>query len=240
MRITPSPRLVRTLVRGLTGTLRYHLFGVEHIRQAARQSPTGTFVACFWHQSVLTMLGPHEQLPLTALVSKSRDGEITSRYLETMGVRVVRGSSSRGGAFGALELMRALKEGWHAVIILDGPRGPYKEVKSGSVEIARRCGVPLVPVTVRATREFSLKRSWDRFRVPLPLSHVAVVYGAPIIFPAGEPDDATLLARRQALAKTMHDLEAYATRLVSRRDAYPLRRDLAWLRTGADTASQTP
>jgi lysophospholipid acyltransferase (LPLAT)-like uncharacterized protein len=240
MRITPSPRLVRALVRGLTRTLRFHLFGTEHLRAAARLSPTGTFVACFWHQSLVAMVGPHEQLPVAALVSKSRDGEITARYLESMGLRPVRGSSSKGGSSGARELMRALHDGWFAVLILDGPRGPYKEVKSGAIEIARRCGVPLIPMAARATRELSLKRSWDRFRVPLPLSHVAVVYGEAITYPAGEPDDATLLERRRGLARAMHDLEARASRLVGRRDLYPLAPDLAWMRPAGEHAARTP
>ena len=240
MRITPSPRLVRAVVRGLTSTLRFHLFGTDHLRAAARMSPTGTFVACFWHQSLVSMVGPHEHLPVAALVSKSRDGEITARYLESMGLRPVRGSSSKGGSSGARELMRALHDGWFAVLILDGPRGPFKEVKIGAIEIARRCGVPLVPMAARATRELSLKRSWDRFRIPLPLSHVAVVYGEALVYPAGEPDDATLLARRCALAQAMHDLEARATRLVGRRDTYPLASDLAWMRSTADAAGRTP
>jgi lysophospholipid acyltransferase (LPLAT)-like uncharacterized protein len=238
MRITPSPALIHTLVWNLTRTLRFRLYGLDNVRQAARRSPTGTFLVCHFHQSLLSILGPHHHLPIAALASLSRDGDITAKYLQSIGIRVVRGSSSRGGAFGALELMKALRAGFHAVINVDGPRGPYKLVKPGAVELARRCGVPMVPIVARATREFSLKRSWDRFRVPLPYSRVAIIYGAPVEFDAGAPDARELHARRRHLALSLHALEEQATRLVGRRDGVPTREDLAWMDDWPETAPQ--
>jgi lysophospholipid acyltransferase (LPLAT)-like uncharacterized protein len=237
MRLKPSPILIKHVVRGLTRTLHFHLFGTDHLRAAARMSPTGTFVICHWHQSLLSVLGPHHHMPVATLASRSRDGEITARYLETIGLRVVRGSSSRGGADAARELMRALTEGYHVVLNLDGPRGPFKRVKSGALEIARRFGVPLVPIAARASCEFSFKRSWDRFRLPLPGSSVAICYGAPIMFPPESPDGTTLRARQRAIACTMHDLEAEASRRVGRRDGYPLPKQLTWLHNDNNTPS---
>jgi lysophospholipid acyltransferase (LPLAT)-like uncharacterized protein len=229
--------LIKHVVRGLTRTLHFHLFGTDHLRAAARMSPTGTFVICHWHQSLLSILGPHHDLPVATLASRSRDGEITARYLETIGIRVVRGSSSRGGVDGAKELMRALTDGYHVVLNLDGPRGPFKRVKSGALEIARRFGVPLVPIAARARCEFSFKRSWDRFRVPLPGSSVAICYGAPMMFPPENPDAATSLARQRAVACALHDLEAEASRRVGRSDGYPLAKHLAWLHDDNNTHS---
>lgn len=240
MKLVPPPKLVHALAWGLTRTLRFHLFGTEHLRAAARLSPTGTFVVCHWHQSLLLVLGPHHHLPVATLSSRSSDGEIMARYLAEIGIRVVRGSSSRGGALAARELMTALRDGFHIVLNLDGPRGPYKQVKDGAMEIARRCGVPLVPLVARGTRELSFKRSWDRFRIPVPLSHVAVVYGEPIVYPPEDPDPAELLRRRRELAWTMHRLEARASGLAGRGDVWPLAPDLAWLRAADQTAASTP
>ena len=240
MKILPPAQLVHAVTWGLTRTLRFHLFGTEHVRTAARLSPTGTFVACHWHQSLLLVLGPHHHLPVATLASRSSDGQIIARYLEAIGISVVRGSSSRGGAHAARELMMTLRDGKHIVLSLDGPRGPFKRVKDGAMEIARRCGVPLVPVVARGTRELSFKRSWDCFRVPLPLSHVAVVYGEPIIYPPGDPDPAELDRRRRDLAWRMHRLEAQASKLAGRADAWPLAPDLAWLGAAGETAGLPP
>jgi lysophospholipid acyltransferase (LPLAT)-like uncharacterized protein len=218
MVIRPSPRLVRVLTSNLYRTLRFHLFGTDHLFAAARQSPTGTFIACHWHQSLLTILGPHRHMRLATMASRSRDGDITAAYLESVGIRVVRGSSSRGGAEAAHELMRALHEGFLVALNVDGPRGPFKQVKPGVVEIARRCGVPVIPLVGRATREVSFKRSWDRFRLPLPLAHVAILYGQPLWFTGSEPSPDELRARCHRLGAAMHALESQASRLAGRSD----------------------
>jgi lysophospholipid acyltransferase (LPLAT)-like uncharacterized protein len=238
MRLTPSPWLVHQLIWGLTRTLNIHTFGVENARVASHLSSTGTFVACHWHQSLLMTLAPHHHMRVATLVSRSRDGQITADYLDSIGMRTVRGSSSRGAAAGVLELMRALSDGYHIVLNLDGPRGPYKRVKNGAIEIARRCRVPLLPIAARANRELSLTSSWDRFRVPMPGSHLYVCYGAPIMYPPEEPDEETLDQRRRDLACVMHDLEAEAARRAHRRDRYPHPRHLAWMRGVDDSAAR--
>ncbi len=240
MRITPSPALIRSLVWNLTRSLHFRLYGLDNLRRAAQLSPTGTFLVCHFHQSLLGVLGPHHNLPIAELTSLSRHGDIIANYLASIGIRVVRGSSSRGGAFGALELMKALRAGFNAVINVDGPRGPFKSVKPGAVELARRCGVPMVPIVARATREFTLKRSWDNFRIPMPFSRVAIVYGPPVEFGASDPDARELHARRRLLALSMHALEAQATRLVGRSDGVPPRESLAWMDEWPETAVQHP
>jgi lysophospholipid acyltransferase (LPLAT)-like uncharacterized protein len=237
VRLMPSPALVKNVVNGLTATLHVHRFGIDHVRQAMRQSPTGTVLFCHWHQSLLALAATHQGTKAAALASRSKDGEIIARYLEAMGMRAVRGSSSRGAVAGAAELMRVLHDGYHIVLTVDGPRGPFKQVKDGAIEIARRHGVPLIPAAARASREFCFKRAWDQFRVPVPGSHLVVEYGAPIWItgPSGDPQERS--RNRRVLACALHDLEAGATRRVARRDLYPHPRFLAWLGKPAETSA---
>lgn len=236
--LMPSPALVHAVIRGWTNSLHIHRFGIDHVRQAMRQSPTGTVVFCHWHQSVLTTLMPHYQVKAAVLVSRSKDGEIIARYLEAIGLRAVRGSSSRGAAAGALELMRVLHEGYHIALAVDGPRGPNKQIKDGAIEIARRHGVPLIPVAARSNREICFKRSWDLFRIPVPGSHLVLQYGAPIWLSGTQGEGEERIHNRQVLARSLHDLEAEVSRRVGRRDLYPHPRYLAWLKQSAkDPAS---
>jgi lysophospholipid acyltransferase (LPLAT)-like uncharacterized protein len=200
------------------------------MREAVRLSASGTFIACHWHQSLLSVMVPHHHMRVAALASRSRDGEIVANYLDSIGLRVIRGSSSKGAATSVVEMIRALRDGWNIVLNLDGPRGPFKQVKRGGFELARRCQVPLVPIVARASREFSLKFSWDRFRIPMPGSSLAVCYGQPIIYPPGDIDDLTRERRRRELAGILHDLEAEATRRVGRGDCYPNAAQLAWMK----------
>jgi lysophospholipid acyltransferase (LPLAT)-like uncharacterized protein len=232
------PAVLGTTIECYARTLHYHLFGTEHLRAAGRASPYHAFLVAHWHQSMLAIVGPHHHLKVATLASRSHDGDVSARYLERIGLRVVRGSSSRGGAEGAKALMRSLQEGYHLVINVDGPRGPSKVVKPGVPELARRCGIPVVPLVARATREWSLKRSWDRFRIPIPGSHVAVCYGEPIFFTGPEPDAAELVRRRQLLGRRLHALEAYACSLTGRSDPYPPMAELAWLTAGSDTGNE--
>jgi lysophospholipid acyltransferase (LPLAT)-like uncharacterized protein len=231
----PPPGLVYAIARPLTRSLRVHSFGLDHLRTAARMSPTGTTVICLWHQNLLLALAPASLgLRLAALASLSGDGAIIADYLERIGVHPVRGSSARGGARAAKELTQALGDGYHLVIAIDGPRGPYKQVKTGTLEFARRQGVPLVPLGVRATGEWRM-HSWDRFRVPLPRAHVAMVFGAPVTYPPGEPDADTLAARCREFSLAINQCEARAADHVGRADRWPVARHLAWLRRGART-----
>jgi hypothetical protein len=230
MRWKPPPELVHALGTRLAGSLRYRAVGLDHVREGMRSSPTGSVVFCLWHQSLFALLGAHHGQHVAALASLSGDGTIMAEYLARIGLRPVRGSSSRGGLKAARELMGAVTEGWHAAITVDGPRGPYKEVKPGPFEIARRTGAPIIPVGVRASGEISFKRAWDRFRLPLPGARVAVVYGEAMALPAEYPTPEDLARRRVDLARRLHDLESRAGALVGRPLQGPPRDCLRWMR----------
>lgn len=230
MRWKPPPDLVHALGTRLAGSLRYRAVGLDHVRDGMRRSPTRSVIFCLWHQSLLEVLGAHHGQHVAALTSLSGDGTIMAEYISRIGLRAVRGSSSRGGLKAARELMNAIQEGWHAAITVDGPRGPFKEVKPGPFEIARRTGAPIIPVGVRASGEASFKRAWDRFRLPLPRSRVALVYGGPIVLPPEYPTPAETADRRVMLAHRLHELEAQASALVGRRLQGPPRHSLTWMR----------
>jgi lysophospholipid acyltransferase (LPLAT)-like uncharacterized protein len=238
VRLMPSPALVAAVVNGLGRTLHVQRFGFSHVIDALRTSPTRSAVFCHWHQSLLSLVIPHRNVRAAALASRSKDGEIISGYLEAIGIRPVRGSSSRGAVAGALELMRVLHDGYNIVLTVDGPRGPFKQVKDGALEIARRHGVPLIPLAVRASREFCFKRSWDQFRIPVPGSRLVVGYGEALRLAPGD-DLATREHNRRLVAHALHELEAEATRRASRRDCYPQARHLAWLRGTTDNRLRT-
>lgn len=229
MRWKPPPKLVHALGTRLAGSLRYRAVGLDHVREGMRRSPTRSLIFCLWHQSLFEVLGAHHGQRVAALTSLSSDGTMMAEYISRIGLRAVRGSSSRGGLRAARELMNAIQQGWHAAITVDGPRGPFKQVKPGPFEIARRSGAPIIPVGVRASGELSFKRAWDSFRLPLPGARVALVYGSPIVLPPEYPSPSELAVRRIHLAQRLHDLEAQASALVGRAQQGPPRDCLRWM-----------
>jgi lysophospholipid acyltransferase (LPLAT)-like uncharacterized protein len=116
----------------------------------------------------------------SALVSLSADGALQSGVLRALGLRVVRGSSSRRGASGLKAIVRRLRAGQDAAFAVDGPRGPRGEPKPGAQIAARLSRGLCVPVGCAAERTQVLAKAWDRFSIPLPFSRVVIWVGSPL------------------------------------------------------------
>ncbi|GDY13249.1 hypothetical protein LBMAG53_21270 [Planctomycetota bacterium] len=223
MKIRPPPDLVHWVLNTLTDSWTYHVFGGQHVIDAIRMSPTGSVVCCLWHQSLPHVVGAHPRsLKIAALVSLSGDGAIIADHMHRIGIRTVRGSSARGAVRAVRELTECIDDGWLLAITVDGPKGPRKIPKSGAIELARRHGLPLVPIAARASREMFF-RSWDRFRLPLPRAHIAMIYGKPICYPSAEPSADELESRRRELARQIGLLEDRADSLAGQTRGGPRR-----------------
>ncbi|MBL8059667.1 MAG: lysophospholipid acyltransferase family protein [Chthonomonas sp.] len=113
-------------------------------------------------------------------MSPSRDGDLLSRLFDRLGLATIRGSTGRQGIRALIESISALKAGTSLALTPDGPRGPAEEVQDGVLAMAKKSGVPIVPMSSSAQRK-SFVKSWDRFLVPMPFSRCVVVFGEPII-----------------------------------------------------------
>jgi hypothetical protein len=153
------------------------LHGAENFAPIEHES-TGHFMA-LWHGRMLLGLPHHGQREWVVLVSPSGDGDISQRLLEGFRYRVIRGSSSRGGAQALREMLTELARGSVLVITPDGPRGPRHTMNPGLAWMARATGRPIVPLGFAADRAWRLG-SWDRFTIPKPGARIAMVYGEPV------------------------------------------------------------
>lgn len=150
--------------------------------QAALARSGGGAVYVTWHQRIsyhFQCLGAHG---LTVMISRSRDGEYAARLASWLGFKNVRGSSTRGGSQALQEIVLKLNEGAIGGMLADGPRGPARVAKMGSVVMARDARVPLIPVLWGCDRCWILN-SWDRFLVPKPFARIALYHGEPIWIP---------------------------------------------------------
>ena len=161
------------------------------------------WVLAFWHGRQFPLLAWHRRRTTAVLVSLSADGAMQARALTQLGMEVVRGSSSRGGARGLAALVRILRRGERdAAFAIDGPRGPAGAAKPGVGYAATRAGAWIVPMGSAAGRAKVFMRAWDRFVLPLPGTAVVVTIGAPL------PGDATLGAIEAAVAGEVARAEA--------------------------------
>ncbi len=137
------------------------------------------WVLCFFHGKQVPLFAWARRRNTVALVSHSKDGDLQAASLRVLGIGVVRGSSSRGGAEGLRALIHSVKAGSDAAMAVDGPRGPLHEVKGGSLTLARAANAHVVPVGTATSNSIRIS-AWDEMRLPLPFSKVAIVFSEPI------------------------------------------------------------
>lgn len=186
---TVGPFLGAMIVRLLGCTLRVRMIDPHGYYNQDRKEP---YVFAFWHNRLLMMpyfytkSFPNRQL--TVMMSKSRDGGITSGMTKHFGIGAARGSSSREGLKAFVALARKLRvEGSDVAITPDGPRGPIYSMHTGILQLAEAGGVAINPITCHYERKWEMS-SWDRFQIPKPFSRCDLIFGQEVPV----PKDATI------------------------------------------------
>ena len=165
------------MIRLIGGSMRLRFIGNEHLMSARESSPSGRVSFAFWHGHQFPLVYAWRKRGVVILTSLSRDGTLQSLILGGLGYHIVRGSASRGAVRGMVGTIRAVREDRDSAFAVDGPRGPYHEVKPGVLYTAMKTGVTIVPITCAVRRARIFHRAWDRYIFPLPFSRVIVAYG---------------------------------------------------------------
>ncbi|MFQ6079411.1 MAG: lysophospholipid acyltransferase family protein, partial [Thermodesulfobacteriota bacterium] len=136
----------------------------------------------FWHGRLLLMPTGYRGKGVAIPISLHQDGELISRTVRYFGFKSIRGSTTRGGFSAMREMLKASEDGYDIAITPDGPRGPRYRVQNGIIELARRTGMPIIPISFNASRK-KVFRSWDRFLLPYPFSRGVFIFGKPLLVP---------------------------------------------------------
>ncbi|OYV38063.1 MAG: hypothetical protein B7Z81_05110 [Acidocella sp. 20-61-6] len=164
-------------------SVRWRIEGEAQLQLLANGPPV---IVAFWHEALPAMpvlwlrakrLGMTR--PAVVLASRHRDGQLIGDAVRRLGIGLVSGSSSRGGAAGLRGLLKALSNGAHAGLTPDGPRGPRRVSAPGIAQLAALSGCAILPCGAAVSRGRTLS-SWDRMRFPLPFGHGVLVCGPPI------------------------------------------------------------
>ncbi|MGD8591706.1 MAG: lysophospholipid acyltransferase family protein [Gammaproteobacteria bacterium] len=202
LKIFVGKHLLKLVVRFLWATCRIEpVTGEENL--APLLADQKAFIPCFWHE--LLIFGVYYLWRLQQrgantgfLVSPSADGELGAQLLDSYGIQAIRGSATRTGAQAMQALYTAVKkQGVSPANSPDGPKGPAREFKVGTVLLAQLAQVPLVPVAYAADRAWRL-RSWDKFVVPKPFSRIKIVVGQPIYVDKRLSKEAQEIVRQEA------------------------------------------
>lgn len=185
------------LLRLLAFTWRVRFTNPEVVR--ALKDAGQPFVYVSWHSQLLPLVWAHRGRDIAIMVSEHRDGELIARVAHAIGLRTVRGSTTRGAARALLGACREIEGGHEVAVTVDGPKGPAGTVAPGALVISQRTGAPMVPIAAAASRAWRLN-SWDRFVIPKPFARVVVTYGSPLRVDAESPRGAAADVERVRLA----------------------------------------
>ena len=153
--------------------------GREHLDALSAGGPPA--ILAFWHDRVIpgayftgARMARGQGVDVTALTSRSGDGELVARIMARWSARIVRGSSSAGGREAMWALRSVVRRhGSSPILVPDGPRGPARHLKRGILVLARMSGAPVLAMGFASDRHWRLD-SWDRMTIPKPFARMRV------------------------------------------------------------------
>lgn len=164
-------------------------------------------IGAFWHGRLLMMPFAYRGKRLSFLVSPHRDGQIIGKALIRFGFYPIHGSSDKKGSSALSEMVNAIERGFDIAIVPDGPKGPRCKAKFGAIELARRTGRPIVPISFSSSKK-KIFNSWDQFLLPYPFSKGVFIWGEPIYVMNG--DQEYLEKQRLLLERRLNELTEMA------------------------------
>jgi lysophospholipid acyltransferase (LPLAT)-like uncharacterized protein len=173
------------MVRLYLSTIRIRILNEESLMTHIEKG--GKAIVAFWHQRFFGVIGYAKRFRIfqpSAIISKSLDGDLIAQVAIRLGIRPVRGSSSRGGREALAAMIKDLAVHSMAIHAVDGPKGPMKVVKAGLIRMAQLSGAQIFPVYISVDRAWMVN-SWDRFLIPKPFSRILVQWDHPIFVPGG-------------------------------------------------------
>ncbi|NWF36300.1 lysophospholipid acyltransferase family protein [Mariprofundus sp. KV] len=199
------PRLIRLIIAFLSLTIRWQRLGGCYDPAAPERH-----IFAFWHARILMMGVALRGCRGYTLISEHRDGGYIADTLQLQGFRTIRGSSTRGGARALLQMVRTYqKERCDFGITPDGPKGPRERVQLGTIQLAKKTGLPIRPVIWATKRQWRITSSWDHFYIPKPFTAGVIVYGEAVSVAADADDHEALLSVQQAMDATQQAADSF-------------------------------
>ena len=184
-RITLYPLLgliIGLMLRLVSMTLRIRCITQERpdlkLREQGKQ-----FIYAFWHGRQFALFYITRKSRCVVMTSLSEGGEVQKWVLRSFGHSAVRGSSTRGGAAGLVNMIKRVRNGRNSAFALDGPRGPVFKAKPGAIQVASKSGAHIGPVSIAFKRFREFSSLWDLYHFPCPFTRGVLIFGEPRSYP---------------------------------------------------------
>ncbi len=185
-------------------TTRWHTEGVEEFHRLAHQNNGAILV--IWHgRAAMVPFFKNKDLPLNALVSLHRDGQMIAGLLKRYNIGIIGASSNENAVNGALKLMKTLQSNTSICIIPDGPRGPRMHMTKSPIYYAWKTGKPIIGATYSIRNSIIINKAWDHMMFPLPFSNGICKTTEPLFIPSDTKEN-DLEKYRLEMEKRLNDI----------------------------------
>jgi len=199
------PRLIKIIYLFLVNSIRWQTAGKPYDADDPQRN-----LYTFWHARMLMI--PRLSRGIWhgyMLISSHRDGGFIADSMHLLGIETVRGSTTRGGARALREMLRAVKdENRHLAITPDGPKGPREKVQKGTIQLAIKAELPIIPVCYATKRHWRIN-SWDHFYIPQPFTRGVFVFGEVVHVSADEDMDKAIARTQKSMDDAQQRADSY-------------------------------
>jgi len=172
--------VLRVFLNSILLTCRWEAYNLD-VFESAKGKNRSIFLCC-WHSRFILIASYFKKinLPIWSVSSTHKDSEMMAGILESWGLRLVRGSSTRGWSHVLKKLIKLFKKKSSIIAITnDGPKGPPMVAKKGSVRLALKNNSQVIAISGEASRYWSLP-SWDGTIIPKPFSIIYIQFSNPL------------------------------------------------------------
>jgi len=195
-------------------TYRVTVYGRDIEERYYRDNVGRGLLLASWHRGLFFFCYFYRHLQHIVMLSASKDGDLFVKAVERFGWIAVRGSSRRRGSEALREMQNYFNNGHSGGLVVDAPTGPAYISKIGIIVLAKRTGLPIVPVMFAAERYWRL-RNWDGSIIPKPFSRLAYLYPDQFMYvPADATREECELKRQELdhlLKKMMYQTDHFYT-----------------------------
>lgn len=204
------PPITWGAINSLSVSLRIQSHGMNQIKKLKSEKKRIVYV--FWHGRQFLFARTMVNHNIGIMVSTSLDGQLIANTLKIFGYEIIHGSSHRSPVRALIRSVQTMERGLDVAFTVDGPRGPAYKMKPGALFLAKKMNAVIVPATSSAYPSITFK-SWDRYLLPKPFSHAAIVIGKPFI-PSSDTGEDTLRDECQRIENTLNEITKQADDLV--------------------------
>jgi lysophospholipid acyltransferase (LPLAT)-like uncharacterized protein len=175
-----EPFLIALIIRVLGLTWRTKFEGISRLKHYNFK-----VLYAFWHEYYIPAVYSNMGSGIGVLVSSSRDGQLSGRVLKILGYKPFMPETGEKETKVLIKLINYGKKGNHIAVTPDGPSGPRRKAKKGVLHIAKRSGLPIFGVSIKAHPVIRFS-SWDKLMLPLPFARIEFSMKGPIKNPTIE------------------------------------------------------